>query len=108
MQTRGLFLDYKKLILIVAPKRGVVKQHGALQATFKMSFPFIPMSMFLYLISIFFACVCCIVVRLVVEQERVHHNLLKGVEGYDKDSMKHTETQEKVCLPDPEGLHFGH
>lgn len=42
--------------------------------------------------------------RLVVEQERVHHNLLKGVEGYDKDSMKHTETQEKVCLPDPEGL----
>jgi hypothetical protein len=40
----------------------------------------------------------------VVEQERVHHNLLKGVEGYDKDSMKHTETQEKVCLPDPEGF----
>jgi Thymosin beta-4 family len=64
---------------------------------------YITLSMFLYLLAIFFACVCCIVVHLVVQQERVHHNLLKGVEGYDKDSMKHTETQEKVCLPDPEG-----
>jgi len=40
----------------------------------------------------------------VVQAERVHHNLLKGVEGFDKDSMKHTETQEKNPLPDPEGL----
>jgi hypothetical protein len=39
----------------------------------------------------------------VVQQERVHQTLLEGVEQFDKASMKHTETQEKNPLPDPEG-----
>ena len=41
-----------------------------------------------------------------VMQEKVHQNLISGVEGFDKASMKHTTTQEKNVLPDPEGSKF--
>lgn len=41
---------------------------------------------------------------IVVLQEKVHQNLLNGVEHFDKATMKHAETQEKNPLPDPEGI----
>lgn len=42
-------------------------------------------------------------VTIVVLQEKVHQNLLNGVEHFDKATMKHAETQEKNILPDPQG-----
>lgn len=42
-------------------------------------------------------------ITVVVHQEKVHQNLLDGVEHFDKATMKHAETQEKNPLPDPEG-----
>lgn len=39
----------------------------------------------------------------VMLQERTHQTLLNGVEHFDKTTMKHTETTEKVILPDKEG-----
>lgn len=38
-----------------------------------------------------------------MQAERVHQNLLNGLEDFDKSTMKHTETLEKVCLPNSEG-----
>lgn len=38
-----------------------------------------------------------------VQQEKVHQNLLNGVEHFDKTTMKHATTTEKNTLPDPEG-----
>jgi hypothetical protein len=43
----------------------------------------------------------------VVKQEKVHQNLLEGVEHFDKATMKPTQTQEKNPLPDPEGRWHG-
>jgi hypothetical protein len=43
----------------------------------------------------------------VVRQEKVHQNLLEGVEHFDKATMKPTQTQEKNPLPDPEGRWHG-
>lgn len=42
---------------------------------------------------------------LVVLQEKNHQNLLNGVEGFDKSSMKHATTAEKIVLPDVAGTH---
>lgn len=39
----------------------------------------------------------------VVQQEKQQQNLLHGVESFDKSALKHTDTQEKGVLPDPEG-----
>lgn len=44
-------------------------------------------------------CFACVAVM----QEKVHQNLISGVEGFNKAAMKHTLTQEKNILPDPEG-----
>lgn len=41
---------------------------------------------------------------LVVLQEKNHLNLINGVEHFDKSTMKHATTEEKVILPDTEGL----
>lgn len=41
---------------------------------------------------------------IAVMQEKVHQNLINGVEQFDKTSMKHTLTQEKNQLPDPQGI----
>lgn len=51
----------------------------------------------------------CILLALpsVVKQEKVHQNLLEGVEHFDKATMKPTQTQEKNPLPDPEGRWHG-
>lgn len=43
---------------------------------------------------------------LVVQQEKTHQNFLSGVEHFDKSTMKHTETSEKVVLPNTEGLYI--
>lgn len=40
----------------------------------------------------------------VVAAEKIHQNLLDGVEQFDKGTMKHTETTEKNPLPPVEGL----
>lgn len=40
---------------------------------------------------------------LAVLQEKTHQTLLNGVEQFDKTSMRHTETTEKVILPNKEG-----
>lgn len=42
---------------------------------------------------------------IAVQQEKTHQNLLNGVEHFDKSSMKHTTTAEKVVLPDSKGMH---
>lgn len=42
---------------------------------------------------------------IAVQQEKTHQNLLSGVEHFDKSSMKHTTTTEKVVLPDSKGMH---
>lgn len=39
----------------------------------------------------------------VVLQEKTHQNLLNGLEHFDKTTMKHTTTAEKIILPDSEG-----
>lgn len=41
---------------------------------------------------------------LVVLQEKNHQNLLNGVESFDKSSMKHAATAEKIVLPDIAGM----
>ena len=38
-----------------------------------------------------------------VEQEKQHNALLEGVEKFDADRLKKTETQEKNRLPSPDG-----
>lgn len=40
----------------------------------------------------------------VVAAEKIHQNLLSGVELFDKACMKRTETEEKNSLPPIEGL----
>lgn len=40
---------------------------------------------------------------LAVLQEKTHQTLLTGVEQFDKASMRHTETAEKLVLPNKEG-----
>lgn len=35
--------------------------------------------------------------------EKAVETVLKGIEGFDPSQLKHTETQEKVVLPDAEG-----
>lgn len=40
---------------------------------------------------------------LAVLQEKTHQTLLSGVEQFDKSTMRHTETSEKVILPNKEG-----
>lgn len=42
----------------------------------------------------------------VVLQEKTHQNLLNGVEGFDKSSMKHATTAEKIVLPDVAGMPY--
>lgn len=45
-------------------------------------------------------------ISVAVQQEKTHQNLLNvlnGVEHFDKSSMKHTTTAEKVVLPDSKG-----
>jgi hypothetical protein len=39
-----------------------------------------------------------------VAAEKVHNAFINGVEGFDKSSMKHIETEEKNPLPPIEGL----
>lgn len=38
-----------------------------------------------------------------VQQEKTQQNLLHGVESFDKDALKHTDTKEKIILPAAEG-----
>lgn len=38
-----------------------------------------------------------------VNAEKTHQNLLSGVEHFQKSTLKHAETQEKIILPDPAG-----
>ena len=38
-----------------------------------------------------------------IETERTHQNIFQGIEGFDKKSMQHAETKEKVALPGKEG-----
>lgn len=38
-----------------------------------------------------------------VQQEKTHNALLEGVEGFQADQLKKTETQEKNRLPSPAG-----
>jgi hypothetical protein len=39
-----------------------------------------------------------------VAQERTQQALLKGVEDFDTKKLKHTNTVEKIVLPDKEGI----
>jgi len=39
-----------------------------------------------------------------VAQERTQQALIKGVEDFDTKKLKHTNTVEKIVLPDKEGL----
>ena len=38
-----------------------------------------------------------------IETEKQHMSIFQGVTEFDKSSMKHTETEEKVSLPDKSG-----
>lgn len=38
-----------------------------------------------------------------IERERTHRSLCQGVTDFDKASMRHAETQEKIALPAKEG-----
>ena len=38
-----------------------------------------------------------------VQQEKTHNALLQGVEKFDSEQLKKTETQEKNRLPSPDG-----
>jgi len=38
-----------------------------------------------------------------VQAEKTQQAVLKGVETFDTKALKHTETQEKIILPDQEG-----
>jgi len=40
-----------------------------------------------------------------VAAEKTQQAILKGVEGFNQNNLKHTETQEKIVLPDKEGKH---
>lgn len=35
-----------------------------------------------------------------IETEKMHFNLVNGVESFDKNKLKPTVTQEKIILPD--------
>lgn len=39
-----------------------------------------------------------------MQAEKTQQAILKGVEDFDTNKLKHTETQEKIILPDKEGL----
>jgi Thymosin beta-4 family len=39
-----------------------------------------------------------------VAQERTQQALIKGVEDFDTKKLKHTNTVEKIVLPDKEGM----
>lgn len=39
-----------------------------------------------------------------IETEKKHISLVTGVETFDKNKLKPTVTQEKIVLPDKEGL----
>lgn len=41
---------------------------------------------------------------LAVLQEKTHQTFLNGLECFDKTTMRHTETSEKVVLPNKEGM----
>lgn len=41
-----------------------------------------------------------------ITQERVHTNLIQGVESFKTDQLKRTNTLEKVVLPNAEGMFF--
>jgi len=43
------------------------------------------------------------VADVAVQQEKTQQNLLHGVESFDKDALKHTDTKEKIILPAAEG-----
>ena len=38
-----------------------------------------------------------------IQTEKTHQSIFEGVTAYDKASLRHTETHEKVALPDKEG-----
>ena len=39
-----------------------------------------------------------------IESEKMHVNLVNGLENFDKTKLKPTVTQEKIVLPDKEGI----
>lgn len=39
-----------------------------------------------------------------VQQEKVHNSIISGVEGFERSKLHRTETQEKVILPNAEGI----
>jgi len=39
-----------------------------------------------------------------IENEKKHINFVAGVESFDKNQLKKTETKEKVVLPDKEAI----
>lgn len=39
-----------------------------------------------------------------VQQEKVHNSIISGVEGFERSKLHRTETQEKVVLPNAEGI----
>ncbi len=40
---------------------------------------------------------------IVIQTEKVHQNLVEGIETFDSKKLKHAETQEKNSLPTKEG-----
>ncbi|ENN74059.1 hypothetical protein YQE_09350, partial [Dendroctonus ponderosae] len=49
-----------------------------------------------------FSPICFARFDLAVQQEKTHQNLLSGVEHFDKTTMKHAQTSEKIILPNTE------
>jgi len=41
-----------------------------------------------------------------VKQEKQHNDLIHGVENFSTRKLKHTDTLEKVILPNAEGTYF--
>jgi hypothetical protein len=39
-----------------------------------------------------------------LQAEKTQQAILKGVEDFDTNKLKHTETQEKIILPDKEAI----
>ena len=38
-----------------------------------------------------------------IQTEKSHQNLVQGIEGFEKSTMKRTETSEKITLPNQQG-----
>ena len=51
------------------------------------------------------ACLKLFGLPLVVEQEKQHQGLVKGIEAFDKNELHHADTAERNPLPDKDSMY---